>query len=149
MNKKNKKNFDYKKLRLTDNYYESEDEEASQPGRLMLPKWVKVSEKRFNEILNTVTEAKNNGLKAYVDGKEITLGKVESLVKDVSSGKINGHEFKEKYNDIVNDVVPILHKTVLTKNQSSKVNILSLLKDIFKPKDKKQMKNQILQICLI
>ena len=25
---------------------------TSQPGRLMLPKWVKVSEKRFNEILS-------------------------------------------------------------------------------------------------
>ena len=35
---------------------------STQPGRLMLPKWIKVSEKRFNEILSTVTEAKNNGL---------------------------------------------------------------------------------------
>ena len=26
---------------------------SSQPGRLMLLKWVKVSEKRFNEILST------------------------------------------------------------------------------------------------
>ena len=36
---------------------------SSQPGRLMLPKWVQVSKKRFNEILNTVTKAKNEGLK--------------------------------------------------------------------------------------
>ena len=36
---------------------------SSQPGRLMLPKWVKVSKKRFNEILNTVTKAKNEALK--------------------------------------------------------------------------------------
>ena len=40
---------------------------SSQPGRLMLPKWVKVSEKRFNEILSTVTKAKNEGLKIIVD----------------------------------------------------------------------------------
>ena len=39
------------------------------PGRLMLPKWVKVSEKRFNEILSTVTKAKNEGLKIIVDGR--------------------------------------------------------------------------------
>ena len=46
LNTKDRKNFDYKKLRLTDDYqYESENEEASQPGRLMLPKWIKVSEK--------------------------------------------------------------------------------------------------------
>ena len=29
--------------------------------RLMLPEWVKVTEKRFNEILSTVTRAKNEG----------------------------------------------------------------------------------------
>ena len=42
---------------------------TSQPGRLMLPKWVKVSEKRFNEILSTVTKAKNEGLEIIVDGR--------------------------------------------------------------------------------
>ena len=36
---------------------------SSQPGRLMLPKWVKVSEERFNEILST----ENEGLKTNVD----------------------------------------------------------------------------------
>ena len=36
---------------------------SSQPGRLMLPIWVQVSKKRFNEILNTVTKAKNEALK--------------------------------------------------------------------------------------
>ena len=67
-----------------------------QPGRLMLPKWVKVSEKRFNEILSTITEAKNNGLKTNVDGREITLDNTESLLRDLGSGKIDSHEFKEK-----------------------------------------------------
>ena len=46
---------------------------SSQPGRLMLPEWVKVSEKRFSEILNTVTEVKNERLRTNVDGREITL----------------------------------------------------------------------------
>ena len=32
---------------------------SSKPCRLMLPKWVNISEKRFNEILSTVTKAKN------------------------------------------------------------------------------------------
>ena len=36
---------------------------STKPGRLMLPKWIKLSEKRFNEILSTVTEAKNNRFK--------------------------------------------------------------------------------------
>ena len=42
---------------------------SSNPGGLMLPKWVKISEKRFNEILNTVTKAENEGLKRNVDGR--------------------------------------------------------------------------------
>ena len=66
---------------------------STQPGRLMLPKWVNVSEERFNEILSTVTEAKNNGLKINVDGREITLDNVKSLLKDKGSGKIDKREF--------------------------------------------------------
>ena len=68
---------------------------STKPGRLMLPKWIKVSEKRFNEILSTVTEAKNNGFKTNVDGREITLDNAESLLKGIGSGKINKREFKK------------------------------------------------------
>ena len=39
---------------------------SSKPGTL-LPKWVKLSEKRFNEILSTNTKAKNEGLKTNVE----------------------------------------------------------------------------------
>ena len=51
---------------------------SSKPNRLMLPKWVKVSEERFNEILSTVTKAKKEGLKIDVDGREVTLDNAES-----------------------------------------------------------------------
>ena len=93
--------------------------------------------KRFNEILNTFTEAKNNRLKINVDGREITLAKVENLLKSIGSEKINGHEFKEKYNNTVDDVKRTLDKPMLTKGQGSIVEILLLLKQIPKPKDKK------------
>ena len=49
----------------------------------------KCKRKRFNEILSIITEAKNNGLKTTVDGREITLDNAESLVKDAGSGKID------------------------------------------------------------
>ena len=62
---------------------------STKTGRLMLPKWIKISEKRFNEILCTVTEAKNNGYKTNVDGREIPLDNAESLLKGIGSGKIN------------------------------------------------------------
>ena len=100
---------------------------SSQSGRLMLLKWVKVSKKRFNEILSTITKAKNNVSRINVDGSEITLNKAESLLKGVGSGKIDGHEFKEKYNNIVDDVKKILSRSTLTRNQEKMVKILSLL----------------------
>ena len=57
---------------------------STQPGRLMLTKWINVSEKRFNEVLSTVTEAKNNGFKINADRREITLDNAESLLKDAN-----------------------------------------------------------------
>ena len=68
---------------------------STKPGRLMLPKWINVSEKRFNEILSTVTETKNSRFNINVDGREITLDNAESLIKGLSSGIINKHEFKK------------------------------------------------------
>ena len=55
----------------------------------MLPKWVKVSEQRFNKILSTVTKARNKGLKNRVDGREITLDKTKSFLKHLRSGILN------------------------------------------------------------
>ena len=66
---------------------------STKPGKLMLPKWIKVSDKKFNEILSAVTEAKNKGFKTNVDQREITLDNAESLLKSIGSGKINKREF--------------------------------------------------------
>ena len=38
---------------------------STQPGRLMLSKWVNIREEIFNEVLRTVIEAKNNGLRNH------------------------------------------------------------------------------------
>ena len=40
-------------------FFEHKSFPAEQSDELKLPKWVKVSGKRFNEILSTATEAKN------------------------------------------------------------------------------------------
>ena len=145
-----KKKFNYKQFKI-DNTISKEsklDEKTKELKLTELPKWIKVSEKRFNEILSRTTKAKNNGFKINVDGNEITLDKAESLLEDVGSRKIDGHEFKEKYNSIVDDVEKILNKETLTKNQAKMIEILLLLKEIIKPNDKKkQMNNQTLQIC--
>ena len=103
---------------------------SSEPGRLMLPKWVKVNEERVNEILSTVPEAKNNGFKTNVDGREITLDKAESLLKDLRNEILDGREFKKKYNNIVDDVESILKTPRLTRSQDKMLKMLPLLKEI-------------------
>ena len=60
-----------------------------QQDELKLPKWVNVSKERFNRILSTITEAKKDGLKTSVNGRETTLYKAEHLLKDLASGKID------------------------------------------------------------
>ena len=110
------------------------------PGRLMLPKWVKVSEKRFNEILSTVTKAKNEGLKIIVDGREITLDNIEILLKDLGNGILDRHELKREYNNIADDVEAIVNKPIITRNQEKMTEILSLLVEIPKSSNKKSDK---------
>ena len=95
-------------------------------------------------LMNCITFTKINtmkkkkiGLKINVDGKEIKLDKAESLLKDIGRRKIDRHEFKEKYNNIVDDIEEILNRQMLTKNQYNMIKILSLLGEISKPKDKK------------
>ena len=107
---------------------------SSKPGRLMLPKWVRVSEKRFNEILSTVTKAKKEGLRTNVDGREITLDKSGGLLKDLGNGILDGHEFKNRYNNIANDVEANVNKAPITRSQPIMIEILLLLKEILKPK---------------
>ena len=90
---------------------------SSQPSRLILPKWVSVSEKSFNEILSTVTKANNEGLRTNVDGTKITLDNTESLLKDLGKAILDGHKFKREYNNIAHDVEAIVNKPIITRNQ--------------------------------
>ena len=103
---------------------------GEQSDELKLPKWVKVNKKRFNEILSTVTKAKNEGLKISVDGTEITLDNTESLLKNLGNGKLDGNEFKREYNNIGDDVEAIVNKPIITRNQEKLAEIMSLLTHI-------------------
>ena len=100
---------------------------SSKPNRLMLSKWVKLSEERFNEILNTVTKAKDEGLKTSADRREITLDNTERLLKDLGNGILT---FRKKCTNIVDDVESILKTPRLTRSQNKVLKILLLLKEI-------------------
>ena len=108
---------------------------SSKPGRLKLPNWVEISEKRFNEILSTVTKAKNEGLRTNVDEREITLDNTESLLNNLGHGLVDGHEFKNRYNDIVDDIKAIVDKSSSTRN---KKKVMSLSREILKTKSTEQ-----------
>ena len=95
---------------------------SSKPGRLMLTKWVNISEKIFNEILSTVTKAKNKGLRVNVYGREITLNNTENLLKDLGIGLVDGNEFKNRYNDILDDIKTIVDKATITRNKKKSKN---------------------------
>ena len=123
-----------KKKKLNYKQFELDDIITTKSDKL---KWVKASGKRFNEILSIITEAKNNGLKANVDGEEITLDKAESLLKDISLKKMDRLEIKEKYSDFVKDVKKILNKQLVTTNEKDMIKMLSLLKETIKSNDKK------------
>ena len=86
----------------------------------------KSTHKKFNEIMSTVTKAKSKGLRINVDGKEIALDNTESSLKDLGNGMLDGHEFKNRFNDIVNDVEAIVNKPITTRNQEKIVEIMSL-----------------------
>ena len=60
----------------------------------------------------------------------------------MSSKKMNGHEFKEKYNDIAEGVKKILNKQSVATNEVNMIKPLSLLQEIIKPNDKKRDKQR-------
>ena len=70
---------------------------------------------------------KNEGLKINVDGREITLDNPENLLKGLGNGILDGHEFKNRYNDIA-DVKAIVNKSPLTSSQNKMLETLLLLK---------------------
>ena len=108
---------------------------SSQPGRLILPEQVKVSEERFDKILSAVTKAKIDGLKTNADGREITLDNAESLLKDLGSGKVDKHGFAKKY--IIADGVKTKSKLLLTRSQNKMVKILLPIEEIvYGPREK-------------
>ena len=75
---------------------------------MKLPRYVGANKKGFNEILNIITKAKNDGLKTNVYGREITLNNAESLLKGRASEKVNASQFKREYSNIVDDVDAIV-----------------------------------------
>ena len=65
----------------------------------MLPKWVKVTKNRFNEIRSTVTEAKNNKLETRIGNKMLRL----KFLKEIASWKFNRNEAIQMYKNVMSE----------------------------------------------
>ena len=45
------------------------------------------------------------------------INNTENLLKDLGIGLVDGHEFKNRYNDTVDDIKAIVDKATITKNK--------------------------------
>ena len=66
------------------------------------------------------------------------INNTENLLKDLGIGLADGHEFKNRYNDIVDDIKAIVDKATITKNKKKIVKTMSVLREILKTKSNKQ-----------
>ena len=66
------------------------------------------------------------------------INNTENLLKDLGIGLVDGHDFKNRYNDIVDDIKAIVDKATITKNKKKIVKTMSVLREILKTKSNKQ-----------
>ena len=105
---------------------------GDQSDELKLPKWVKVSKKRFDMIKNKVQNAKNNNLKARSNRKSlINFNESKKLLQDIEHSKITCEEALNRINNIRSDIKKIIDKDSLYPNQVNVVNILFMVDEIF------------------
>ena len=89
-----------------------------------------MSNSRFNEIKDVITEANKSKLMTRLEGRNITLKNVEKLLEDIISGKINKKKARDMYNDITEDVNK-LNKLKPTESRKKVLPIFWQLEEIF------------------
>ena len=78
---------------------------GDQSDESKLPKWVKVSKKRFDIIKTKVQNAKNNNLKARPNRKSlINFNESKKLLQNTEYSKINYEEALNRINNIRSDI---------------------------------------------
>ena len=85
----------------TDHFFEYKFLSGDQSDELKLPKWVKVSKKRFDMIKSKVQNAKNNDLKARPSRKSlINFNESNKLLQKIEHSKITYEEALNRINNI-------------------------------------------------
>ena len=105
---------------------------GKQPDELQLPKWVKISKKRFDRIKNTVQNAKNNSLRAKPNRSGlINYNESNKLLQDIEHSKITYEEALKRIRNIRSDIAKIINQVSLNLNQVEVINTLFMVDEIF------------------
>ena len=121
---------------------------GEQPNESNLPKWVKVSKKRFDTIKNKVRNAKDNYLQARPKrSKVINFNESNKLLHEIENRQITYEEALKKIKNIRSDINKIISMQNLNLNQINVLNTLFMVNvevnkeddfEIFKEKSDKE-----------
>ena len=121
---------------------------GEQPNESNLPKWVKVSKKRFDIIKNKVRNAKDNYLQARPKrSKVINFNESNKLLHEIENREITYEEALKKIKNIRSDINKIISMQSLNLNQINVLNTLFMVNvevnkeddfEIFKEKSDKE-----------
>ena len=122
------KDFDYQvdEVNGTDVTKKEDEDERNQD----LPRWIKVSKSRFNEIKHAITRPNESKLMTRVGKKNITLKNAEKLLGGIISGKIDKKEARKMYNSIADDANK-LNRLEPTKPSKKILPLFRQLQEIF------------------
>ena len=97
-----------------------------------LPKWLKVSKKRFDVIKIKVQNAKNNNLQVRPNrSKVVNFNESNKLLHDIEHSKITYEEALKRIQNIRSDVNKIINMQSLNSNQINVLNVLFMVDGIF------------------
>ena len=101
------------------------------PNESNLPKWIKVSKKRFNVIKKEVQNAKINNLQARIKGgKVININESNKLLHEKENNQITYEEALKGIENIRSDINKLVSAQIINLNQVNVLNILFMTNEI-------------------
>ena len=105
---------------------------GEQPDELKLPKWVKVSKKRFDVIKKKVQNLKIDNLQARLRGsKVININESNKLLHEIENSQITYDKALKRIENIRSDINKIISMQSLNLNQINVLNTLFMVNEIF------------------
>ena len=103
-----------------------------QPDESNLPKWIKVSKRRFDVIKKKVQNAKSNNLQARSqEGKVININESKKLLHEIENSQITYEEALKIIENIRSDINRLVSAQSVNSNQVNALNIILMINEIF------------------